>query len=180
VKRNKNPPREICVFMNSCSGDQVNIYHEQIVAPFIKHIQDNYSNHTVALTLIMVNLKTSERFFMGSKDNASNVPAGTLVNKELVSPNYDFFIVSQQSNKGSAVPNHYRVIFSNSKVEEGTLQELIFGQCFNYVNWTGSIKVPSVLQYAKKCVKFLSEVMGNSSNLKEDVSEDIQNKLFYV
>jgi aubergine-like protein len=47
-------------------------------------------------------------------------------------------------------------------MEEGVLQELIFGQCFNYVNWTGSIKVPSVLQYAKKSAKFSSEVLERS------------------
>jgi aubergine-like protein len=57
------------------------------------------------------------------------------------------------------VPNHYRVIFSNSKLEEGGLHELIFSQCFNYVNWTGSIKVPAILQYAKKCSKFLGEIL---------------------
>jgi aubergine-like protein len=44
-------------------------------------------------------------------------------------------------------------------MEEGKLQELTFSQCFNYVNWTGSIKVPAVLQYAKKCVKFGAEVL---------------------
>jgi len=47
-------------------------------------------------------------------------------------------------------------------MEEGVLQELCFGQCFNYVNWSGSIKVPGILQYAKKCAKFNSEVMQDS------------------
>lgn len=93
----------------------------------------------------------------------------------MISENYDFFLVSQQSNRGSTVPNHYRVIFCNSKVEEGKLQELIFGQCFNYVNWTGSIKVPAVLQYAKKSAKFIADVME-----KEEVPELLMNKLYFV
>jgi aubergine-like protein len=62
--------------------------------------------------------------------------------------------MSQQSNKGTTVPNHYKVIYTNSELDEGKLQELAFSQCFNYVNWTGSIKVPAILQYAKKCAKF--------------------------
>jgi hypothetical protein len=85
---------------------------------------------------------------------AKNVPAGTLITQSIVSEFYDFYLVSQYSTKGSTVPNHYRVIYTNSKLEQGKLQEIIYNQCFNYVNWTGSIKIPSVLQYAKKCAKF--------------------------
>lgn len=101
----------------------------------------------------MINVKTSERFFT---PNGENVRAGTLINSEIVSKDYDFFLVSQSSNRGCSVPNHYKVIFNNSKMEEGVLQELAFGQCFNYVNWSGSIKIPAILQYAKKCAKFNS------------------------
>jgi aubergine-like protein len=107
----------------------------------------------------MISLKTCERFFTAGESNIRNVPAGTLISTEIVSNFYDFYVVSQTSNKGSIVPNHYKVIYSDSKLEEGILQELVFSQCFNYVNWTGSIKVPGILQYAAKCVKFNSEIL---------------------
>jgi aubergine-like protein len=60
-------------------------------------------------------------------------------------------------------------------MEEGVLQELCFSQCFNYVNWTGSIKVPAILQYAKKCAKFNAEVLEDKA-----VPESLQNKLYFV
>lgn len=107
----------------------------------------------------MVNIKTNERFFQAQGPGFKNVPAGTIVSENIVSNNYDFFMVSQFTTKGSTVPNHYKVIFTDSKMEEGVLQEIIFSQCFNYVNWTGSIKVPGILQYAKKCVKFNSDIL---------------------
>ena len=125
--------------------------------------------------MVMVNVKTSERFFTEGEQNIRNVPAGTVISSEIVSKCYDFFVVSQNSNKGSIVPNHYKVIHSDSKLEEGVLQELIFSQCFNYVNWTGSIKVPGILQYAEKCARFNSDVLEN-----ERLSEDLQNKLYFV
>jgi aubergine len=93
------------------------------------------------------------------------VSAGTLINKDLVSANYDFYVVSQKPSRGTSVPNHYRVVSTDSKMEEGILQELIFDQCFNYFNWTGSIKVPAILQYATKAVKFCSEVLAPGNNL---------------
>ena len=70
----------------------------------------------------MVNTKTNERFFANDNSGVKNVQAGTLVSDQIVSENYDFYLVSQFSNRGSIVPNHYKVIFSNSKLEEGILQ----------------------------------------------------------
>ena len=60
-------------------------------------------------------------------------------------------------------------------MEEGVLSELIFGQCFNYVNWSGSIKVPGILQYAKKCAKFHSEVMEEAK-----ISSSLERCLYFV
>lgn len=60
-------------------------------------------------------------------------------------------------------------------MEEGILQELCFSQCFSYVNWTGSIKVPAILQYAKKCAKFNAEVME-----KIVIPDGLNNKLYFV
>lgn len=120
----------------------------------------------------MVNLKNSERFF---SMNGSNVPPGTLVNSGVVSLDYDFFIVSQQSNKGCVVPNHYKVIYNTGKMEEGHLQELIHSQCFNYANWSGSIKVPAILQYGKKCAKFNAEVLGGV-----EVGETFSTRPFFI
>jgi hypothetical protein len=137
-------------------------------------LSEVYHERVPAITMVMVNVKTSERFFTEG-DNVRNVPAGTLVASDIVTNYYDFYVVSQASNRGSTVPNHYRVIYSDSKMEEGVLQELIFSQCFNYVNWTGSIKVPGILQYAEKCAKFNSEVLDN-----ELLCDDLQSKLYFV
>ncbi len=70
----------------------------------------------------MVNVKTSERFFIEDGDQIRNVVAGTVVSSDLVSNKYDFYITSQQPGKGTSVPNHYRIIYSNCDLEEGELQ----------------------------------------------------------
>ena len=84
-------------------------------------------------------------------------------------------MVSQFSNKGSTVPNHYKIIYTDSKIEEGLIQEVIFSQCFNYVNWTGSIKILGILQYAKKSAKFISEVFEGNQ-----IEKDLSTKLYFV
>ena len=65
----------------------------------------------------MVNTKTNERLFTPGKNpsDTRNAKAGTVISAD-ISKNYDFFMVSQFSTKGSTVPNHYRIVDSDSKM----------------------------------------------------------------
>jgi aubergine-like protein len=172
LARNTRLPKEVVMFQNSCTGDQVSLFHEFFIEPLKAKIQEIF-HERVNLTMIMINVKTSERFFVEDGRGVGNVEAGTLVSSGLVSLNYDFYIVSQRSNRGCSVPNHYRVIYSSSEVEEGVLQEIAFSQCFNYVNWTGSIKVPAIMQYAKKLAKFNSEVLTPDTEIAEGLASKL-------
>jgi hypothetical protein len=78
-------------------------------------MEEVYLDKTPCITLIMVNVKTSERFFTEG-DQVRNVPAGTLISTGIVSNYYDFYVVSQSSNRGSSLPNHYKVIYTDSKI----------------------------------------------------------------
>lgn len=52
----------------------------------------------------------------------------------------------------------------------------MYGQCFNYMNWSGSVRVPSVCQYSRKIATFVSE------NLKEfrDSDTRLNERLYYI
>lgn len=164
------------IFHNSCTGDQISIFKSFFLDTLNKKLKETFgSDKAPNLSLIMVNTKTSERFFVNENNGVRNVQAGTIVAEDIVSEFFDFYLVSQGSNKGSTVPNHYKVVHSDSKIEEGLLHELIFSQCFNYVNWTGSIKIPGILQYAKKCAKFSADSLEGQS-----VKNDLDNKLYFV
>ena len=125
--------------------------------------------------MVLVNGKPSEKFFDAKPEHKSlrNIEMGTVISEQVVGNNYDFFLNSQRGNFGTIVPTHYEVIYTNSKMEEGLLQQLIYHQCFGYANWTGSIKFPAVLQYAKKCSKFHSEVAYHKVS-------DLSNRLYFI
>ena len=178
MTRNSSLPKEVIYFLNACASSQLPIYSERLFQPLMQRVQEIYGSHhpeNMGVSFVMINLKNSERFFEKRQDRVENVKAGLLVSDTLVSEDYDFFLVSQKSNRGTTVPNHYKVVFTTSKLEEAKLQSLIFAQCFNYVNWTGSIKVPGVLQYAKKCAKFAAEVLEQTK-----VPSALEGKLYYV
>lgn len=82
--RNRSPPREVVVFLNSCTGDQVSIYQDLCFKRLMPELQEIYKR-SLSVTAVMVNVKNSERFFLGEGGSSRNVPAGTLVNEGMVS-----------------------------------------------------------------------------------------------
>jgi hypothetical protein len=122
LHRNKEVPSEVIIFNSSTSNDQIIMFQDYFVKPLKNKLEEAYKDKFIAITLVMINVKTSERFFTDGDSNARNVPAGTLISTDIVSNYYDFYVVSQASNRGSTVPNHYKVIYSDSKLEEGVLQ----------------------------------------------------------
>lgn len=98
-----------------------------------------------------------------------------LVNSEAVGKGFEFYLIAQQCNRGTVKPTFYKVVYSDSEVEEGVLEEFMYSQCFNYMNWTGSIKVPSVLQYAKKLSMFVGQYLNDKC-----VGEALCRHLYYI
>ncbi len=133
---------------------------------------EQYKEKSIGLTYLIIDKKVTQKFF-SMNNGVSNPGAGSLVSSDLVSPDYDFYLVSQFVNRGTTVPTYYKVLHSNSKLEEGKLQELLYSQCYNYVNWTGSIKIPAPVQYAKKMCAFVSQYIN------ENVSE-LGSRLYYI
>lgn len=103
------------MFNSSASNDQIVLFHNLFLNPLKEKLEGLYKEKVPAITMVMVNVKSNERFFT-DHEQARNVPAGTVIASDVVSNLYDFYVVSQNSNKGSTVPNYYRVIFSDSKL----------------------------------------------------------------
>lgn len=60
----------------------------------------------------------------------------------------------------AVVPVYFKPLFNNTEgktsISSAFLAKLFYGQCHNYMNWTGSVRVPAQLQYAAKLAKFKS------------------------
>jgi hypothetical protein len=119
------------------------------------------SGYSPRLTFLTANKGSKQKIFMQSRI-ISNPGYGTLINNKIVSKYYDFYLVTQHCNRGTVKPIHYKVLYTDSKIEEGVLQELIYCQSFNYMNWSGSVRVPSVLQYATKLSGFVADYIARS------------------
>ena len=104
----------------------------------------------------------NHRFFETSLNHEffKNPAPGTVVFSDFSSDNrYEFYMTPQQATEGSCTPIHCIVACSNQEIPQEELAQFIFEQCFNYFNWTGTVKVPAVLQYANKLARHIGETI---------------------
>jgi hypothetical protein len=118
---NKCAPDEIIVLRDGCSSGEIRSIRESEVNNSLEALKLVESKR-ISLTYIIIDKKTSQKFFGQYNGNACNPQAGTLISSDLVSQNYDFYLMSQFSNRGTTVPTYYKVIYTDSKMEEGKLQ----------------------------------------------------------
>ncbi len=79
------------------------------------------SGYAPKLTFLTANKNSKQKFFLQGR-SITNPGYGTLVNSKIVSKFYDFFLIAQHCNRGTVKPVHYKVLYTDSKMEEGVLQ----------------------------------------------------------
>lgn len=112
---NSQFPSEVIILRDGCNGRQVKIIKEIEVEECLKALQECKGHH-ISLTYILIDKRPTEKFFGSFDGQVSNPSAGTLINSQLVSDNYDFYLVSQFSNRGTTTPVYYNVVYSDSKM----------------------------------------------------------------
>lgn len=126
-------------------------------------LEDRYNKlNPPKITLIVVNKRINQRMFVGSSTGGIENPMpGTIVDSDLVENCeddrcYDFFLVPQQTTQGCVTPTHFFVTLNESyaDVTKQMIEDMTFCMSFMYSNWSGSIKVPSLCQYAHKIADY--------------------------
>lgn len=127
------------------------------------------SKGNIKFTEVIVQKRVHTRIFdhTQSIDRPSNAPPGTIIDNGCVSANsYDFFMVSQNVQQGTATPTHYRVIYDEVSLPQNHMQMLTFKLCHLYYNWSGTIRVPAPCQYAHKVAFLVGQSVHDTPNQK--------------
>lgn len=59
-------------------------------------------------------------------------------------------MIANKVTQGTAVPTHYDVILNENNFALSDLTQLTYSLTHFYFNWTGTVKVPAMAQYAHK------------------------------
>jgi aubergine-like protein len=126
---------------------------------------------TPAITLIFVNKRVRQRFFMMDGDDIRNPPQGTLVDHDFVEQaepkdgKFDFFVVPHNVTQGAAKPTHFYVAVNDLNLNKNTVLEFTNALCYNYPNWNDAIKVPAPCMLADRIAIYRTEVGSIPKNL---------------
>ena len=143
------------LFLRDGVGEGQIRYVENEEVKAIEKVLQETKFKNIRLTFVIVCKRINAKFFKTEGQNggeaAINPEAGTVVDECVTLPdNHDFFLTSQSTRQGTANPVYYNVIRDRSGLSLRELERLTFKLCHLYYNWPGTIKVPSVCQYAHK------------------------------
>lgn len=167
----KELPKMIIVYRDGVGDGQIQFVIDHELTQLKKVTKELYEDVKVKMAFLIVTKRINARFFQGP----NNPKAGTVVDDVITLPErYDFFLVSQNVTQGTATPTNYNVIYDTSGLSPDKMQIITHKMCHLYYNWTGTVRVPNVCQYAHK----LSLLVGQF--LHAEPNKDLCDKLYFL
>ncbi|CAO1306056.1 unnamed protein product [Diamesa serratosioi] len=160
-------PERILIYRDGVGDGQIKHVHEFEVLDLKRKIKAAYGEaKTPLFAFVLVSKRINTRIF--TMDNM-NPPVGTVVDDVITLPErYDFFLVSTGCRTGTVSPTSYNVINGCLGLQPDKFQLLTFKMCHLYYNWSGTIRVPAVVQYAHKLAFLVGQYLHQApSNLLE-------------
>ena len=160
-KQNKNEkPKGIIIYRQGVSLQQKDYLKDEI-----REIDNLCENKNILYYYILVNTKTTFKFFEKNAQNKySNPGPGLLIINGVTNRNFfEFYIQPQEVTEGSATPTCFHVAFGNLNFPE-FIPKFTYDLCHIYSNWQGTVRVPNVLKCAEKLSKMTVKYMKGELN----------------
>ena len=176
-KNNNKVPSLVMFYRDGVGRGQQKIVEKEEIHLIKQGLQEKYGKKAPKLVFILVTKRINNRFYKidKRKGRIGNPDSGLIVHSDVVSDDkFDFFMVAQNVNQGTATPTHYEVLLNESSFSADFFFTMTFYQTFNYYNWSGPVKVPAVCQCAHKQAYLLGETHMRSTH------SGLKSNLFYL
>ncbi|XP_070495735.1 uncharacterized protein [Chironomus tepperi] len=172
-------PQRILFYRDGVGEGDIERVHTQEVNQIQEAIstiyRSNVSQNDPSFAFIIVTKRINTRFFTSKGSNHENPTSGTVVDSVVTLPErYDFYLISQSVRQGTVSPTSYNVIIDNLGLTPDKIQQLTYKMCHLYYNWSGTTRVPCVLQYAQKLGVLVSQFLHQPPN------ELLNNSLYFL
>ena len=163
---NKQLPGGIIIYRQGVSFQQKEFLDNEVI-----NIQKVCDKNKIPYEYILVNTKTTYKFFEKNKNEYKNPEGGLLVINGVTNRNlFEFYIQPQQVTGGSATPSCFTVAYGNMNYPE-IIPKLTFDLCHLYSIWQGTIRVPHVLKSAEKLSKITAKYTVEELNKELSVGQ---------
>ena len=165
-KENKNQiPGGIIIYRQGVSLQQ-----KEYLKNEIRQI-DDFCGDNILYYYILVNTKTTFKFFETSEDEYYNPGSGLLVIDGVTNRNFfEFYIQPQEVTQGSATPTCFHVAYGNLNLPE-LIPKFTFDLCHIYSNWQGTVRMPNVIKAAEKLSKMTVKYTHGKQNEKLQIGQ---------
>ena len=144
----------------------VSLQQKEFLKGEIREIDNTCSTKNIPYYYILVNTKSTFKFFHPEDGKYYNPYSGLLVLDGVTNHNlFEFYIQPQEVTQGSATPTCFHVAYGNLNCPE-IIPKLTFDLCHLYNNWEGSVRMPNVMKCAEKLSKMTAKYKLNELNEK--------------
>ena len=150
--KNKELPKGIIIYRQGVSLQQ-----KEYLKTEIGQIEMTCKTKKILYYYILVNTKTTFKFFEKSNRGYTNPGSGLLVIDGVTNRNFfEFYIQPQEVTQGSATPTCFHVAYGNLDFPE-IIPKFTFDLCHIYSNWQGTVRIPNVIKAAEKLSKMTAK-----------------------
>ena len=160
-KENKEAPKNIIIYRQGVSLQQ-----KEFLKTEIAEIDFSLKTKNILYYYILVNTKTTFKFFEKAGNRFSNPGSGLLVIDGVTNRNFfEFYIQPQEVTQGSATPTCFHVAYGDMNFPE-FIAKFTYDLCHIYSNWQGTVRIPNVIKAAEKLSKMTAKYTRSKLNEK--------------
>lgn len=177
---NRFLPNKVIVYRDGVGDGQleavVKLEIGQIVNSVDFYMRNEFGDEPVPkLSYIIVQKRINTKMSLRQFSKTSNPLPGSFIDHSITHPDYnDFYLVSQHVNQGTVSPTKYILLTEQGNLKLAHHQKLAYKMTHMYFNWCGTVRVPAPCQYAHKLAYL------NGENVRQQVLESIEDKLYYL
>jgi len=173
---NKNLPGRVIIYRQGGNEKQTEKMMKFELPKILKAFDEYKDNYKPKLSIFGVNKKTDLKFFERSNDGYRNIPAGTVIDKNVVSPDvFEFYLQCPEVDKGTGSPVHFLCLYNNNDdLTINDFEEITYQQSYYYWNWPGPIRIPAALKYAEVANTFCGK------NIKGSIRDNLKDSPYFI
>ena len=173
---NNSLPKTVIIYRQGGNEKQTERIIKNELPKIIKGFEDYKQNYSPKLSVFGVNKKTDLKFFEKNNGGYRNIPAGTIIDKDVITPDvFEFYLQCPEVDKGTGSPVHFLCLYNNNdELSINDFEEITYRQSYYYWNWSGPIRIPAALKYAEVANTFCGK------NIKGTIRENLMDSPYFI
>ena len=169
-------PKVVIIYRQGGNQKQTEKIMKFDIPKITKSFEEYKENYKPKITIFGVNKRTDLKFFEKDNNGYKNIPAGTVIDKTVISPDvFEFYLQCPEVDRGTGSPVHFLCLYNNNDdLTINDFEEITYKQSYYYWNWSGPIRIPAALKYAEVANTFCGK------NIRGTIRENLRDSPYYI